>query len=403
MKITLLDSKQVGAQLERLMTEANDIHWAVAWATETTFSKKLLSHKKKIRQLVIGTDFAQSSPAVLRDFKHVKNTRVMISKSGVTFHPKVYCFVDGKKISAIVGSANFTNGGTSRNEEAAILLEGNIDEKPLQDILDSISSWWDDGKDIDDAFLIAYELRHNANKKHRQAIAKPLKIYRPTAEAIRPSLLFTSWTNYLQDVKNAAGSAFDARLEVLLRARRLLDGVQNFDQLDRLQRRAIAGIIGTTEIIDTNLSGLGWGWFGSMKGAGAFQSRINANDQHLSAALECIPSIGDVTEDDYARYIGEFQLAFVNEKRKGGVPAASRLLAMKRPDHFVCVDRMNAVRLGADVGFAPTTLRLENYWERVVEPITQALWWNTQRPTGVNGGVWDARAAMLDVIYYDGD
>ena len=114
-----------------------------------------------------------------------------------------------------------------------------------------------------------------------------------------------------------------------------------------------------------------------------------------------IPSAGEVTEDDYAQFAREFQLAFVGSSRQGGIPTASRLLAMKRPDHFVCVDSKNAKRLGADVGFARTTLGLENYWERVVEPITQSRWWNTKRPAGADGRLWDARAAMLDVIYMD--
>jgi HKD family nuclease len=401
MQITLLNAKQVGIQLGRLMAKADDFHWAVAWATEMAFAEILLAHKKKIRQLVIGTDFAQTSPALLRKLKTTKNVHVMVGKGDVTFHPKVYCFVDGKKISAIVGSANFTNGGTNRNEESALLLEGSIEDQPLRDILNSVSSWWSDSEEIKEEFLTAYELRWLANQKHRKAIGKPLKIYRPTDISTHPKLLVTSWTNYVKDVKTAAHGSIDKRLAVLLRARQLFDSVLSFGHLQALERKAIAGIIGSTEILDTDLAGLGWGWFGSMKGAGAFKNRIKENDAHLSAALDHIPSVGEVTEDDYVQFAGEFQQAFADSTRQGGVPTASRLLAMKRPDYFVCVDSKNAKRLGADVGFRPAALSLENYWERVVEPVTQARWWNTQRPIGMDGRIWDGRAAMLDVIYYD--
>jgi HKD family nuclease len=401
MKTTLLNAKQVGIQLQRLMAGSNDFYWAVAWATEMEFSEMLLANKKKIRQLVIGTDFAQTSPSLLRNLKKEKNVHVMISKGRITFHPKVYCFVTGKKVSAIVGSANFTNGGTNRNDEAALLIEGSLEDKPLQEILDAVSSWWKDGQKIEEEFLTAYELRWIANQKHRKAIEKPFKIYRPTNKSTHPKLLSLSWSDYVEEVKSSSHGTLDKRLAVLKHARQLFDSVSQFDELNPLQRKAIAGIIGSKEILNTELDGIDWGWFGSMVGMGSFRNLIGDNNLQLSAALDHIPLTGEVTEDDYAQFAREFQFAFADSSKQGGIPTASRLLVMKRPDHFVCVDSKNIIRLAADVGFARTTLGLENYWERVVEPITQSRWWNTKRPAGADGRLWDARAAMLDVIYMD--
>ena len=73
---------------------------------------------------------------------------------------------------------------------------------------------------------------------------------------------------------------------------------------------------------------------------------------------------------------------------------------MKRPDFFVCVNGGNKVGLATALSFAPTTLSLENYWDRVVEPIQQAPWYNAPRPVGPDMELWDARVAMLDAIYY---
>ena len=74
---------------------------------------------------------------------------------------------------------------------------------------------------------------------------------------------------------------------------------------------------------------------------------------------------------------------------------------MKRPDYFVCINNKNKKGLCADIGFPHTRLNLENYWERVVEPITQSRWWNEQRPANDERMIWNTRAAMLDVIYYE--
>lgn len=403
MKISLLNAKQVGVQLERLMNESTNFYWAVAWATEMALASKLIGYRKKISRLVIGTDFAQSSPSVLRKLKPVKGARVMISEGGITFHPKVYCFESRGKFSAIVGSANFTRGGTHRNDESALLLEGTADEQPLQELLNSVSAWWDKGDEITDEFLVAYELRWQANQNHRKAIEKPLKIYRPTDKSTHPKLLRTPWPDFLREIRNSANHSLDGRLEILTSARSMFDRAASFDSLSLFERKAIAGILGKNEAQNVNIGNLEWGWFGSMKGAGIFKNRISENDAHLSAALEHIPLTGEVAEIHYAEFAREFRLAFKNSQKVGGVPTASRLLAMKRPDYFVCVDSKNARRLGADVGFAPSTLDLDNYWDRVVAPITEARWWNTERPVGPSGKVWDVRAAMLDAIYYEPD
>jgi hypothetical protein len=73
---------------------------------------------------------------------------------------------------------------------------------------------------------------------------------------------------------------------------------------------------------------------------------------------------------------------------------------MKRPDFFVCVDAGNKPALAKALAFAPTTINLDNYWDRIIEPIQQAPWYNEPRPVGPNRELWDARVAMLDAIYY---
>ena len=74
---------------------------------------------------------------------------------------------------------------------------------------------------------------------------------------------------------------------------------------------------------------------------------------------------------------------------------------MKRPDVFVCVDSGNAIGLANALSYARTTLSLDNYWDRVIEPIRLSPWYNMRREeTGGDGELWDFRAAMLDAVYY---
>lgn len=73
---------------------------------------------------------------------------------------------------------------------------------------------------------------------------------------------------------------------------------------------------------------------------------------------------------------------------------------MKRPDTFLCVSSPNIIEAANALGFARTTLKLDNYWERVVEPIRLSRWHNADKPPNAEGELWEARAAMLDVLFY---
>jgi hypothetical protein len=67
---------------------------------------------------------------------------------------------------------------------------------------------------------------------------------------------------------------------------------------------------------------------------------------------------------------------------------------------FVCVSKPNKVGLAQALAFSPSTLDLENYWQRIVEPVRASAWYNADRAPAADAEVWDGRVAMLDAIYY---
>jgi hypothetical protein len=139
-----------------------------------------------------------------------------------------------------------------------------------------------------------------------------------------------------------------------------------------------------------------------MVGAGEFKHLINTNNRHLAAAVDSIPLLSEISESDYQRFVDNVRKAYVKASRAPGLATVTRLLAVKRPDYFICTDDKNRRRLSEDFGFAPNSLSLDNYWERVVETIKICAWWNAPRPKGTDAAIWDSRAAMLDAIYYEG-
>lgn len=136
-----------------------------------------------------------------------------------------------------------------------------------------------------------------------------------------------------------------------------------------------------------------------MSGAGYFYHEVNDNNPHLSAALDEIPLTGPISREHYEAYIAEFVQAFPNGR--DGVGTASRLLAMKRPDYFVCLNSKNQKELCKDFEIKQTGMDYERYWEEIIERIIDSAWWNEPRPkNALAGSVWDFRAAMSDAFFY---
>src|SRR3546814_13560867 len=101
-----------------------------------------------------------------------------------------------------------------------------------------------------------------------------------------------------------------------------------------------------------------------MGGAGTFAELIGLEDGALAAALDAIPRRGDVTEAQFNDYVAAFTAAFSKSSRVARLAPATRLLAMKRPDVFVCVNGGNTPGLAEALSFAPTTIKLANYLAR---------------------------------------
>jgi len=136
-----------------------------------------------------------------------------------------------------------------------------------------------------------------------------------------------------------------------------------------------------------------------MFGAGVFKKLLNANSARLSKALDTIPSRGKVGRDEYLAYIEGHIGAYPDQKRHG-VATATRLLAMKRPDYFICFDAENRNELCKGFDITLGHHDYERYWDSIVERILISKWWTSPRPSGARAcAIWDGRAAFLDSLW----
>jgi len=392
MKLIAINAELVG-NLSRLIRTYDSVSFAVAWASaNTSVFQSLLKHSDRIAKGVIGTHFYQTHPDVLGAFIGSKSVRFMLQPTGV-FHPKLYIFWNAQQWEALVGSANLTSGALTTNAEAMVLLTGADDSSGhLRDqIVSLIGDYWAKASPATKITAAAYRevWKRKEPALHRLAgqygKAKPRKP--PTASDV----MSMPWEEFAAKVKADRYHGFKERCELLATVQAAFNQHKDFASMDLGLRKTIAGL--PNDFDDR------WGWFGSMKGVGYFHQAVNGNNPHLSRALDIIPLRGYVTRSQYDAYLDEFKKAF--PKGRHGVGITSRLLALKRPDQFVCFDSKNRKELCNDFGIRQTGMDYDRYWDEIVERIVDSPWWNSPRPqNSMDASIWDGRAAMLDAIFY---
>jgi HKD family nuclease len=385
-------AKHLEENLKRLIKSYSHISFGVAWASASTKPYELLlRNQSKIRTGIIGIHFYQTHPDVLDTFVQSRTVKFVLQPKGV-FHPKAYLFWSGHHWEAIIGSANFTAGAVGENTELCTLLS-HEDGDHLSDLHDLINGYFQQAKSISATEAANYRRIWKAKQPELRKLVDQYGTKAPTKSAIESQVMGMDWLTFLAELKKDKMHGFDERLDLLDEIHQAFASTPHFRDIDAQTRRAIAGL--PNKVMEHAA------WFGSMKGAGVFKNVVIKNPEFLSAALDQIPVTGIVTKEQYQSYIAEYLKAFPNGR--DGIGTATRLLSMKRPDQFLCVDSANLRKLAKDVGMVNAVqLDYERYWEEVVERLMNSPWWKSVPPkSGKELKAWKARAAMLDAIFYE--
>lgn len=398
----LASSTELTAALKKCQGKYHRWSAAVAWASIGFPAwDYLLKHRRKIHKMTIGTHFYQTHPEVLERLAGDPHIRFVQQTSGI-YHPKVYLFEKGvNEWACICGSANFTSMATSTNTEVCIMIDQrDAPEAVRAKLLDVIESAWDQGTVPKPEYIAYYRkqwklkqarLRELAGGEQQtsgkqQALKK--KISRPLHEI---GLVRMTWPEFVGRVKKEYdGEYLLDRLNVLEAGRDIFRRSKKFADISLLERKKIAGAVGSGE------DGLEWKWFGSMQGAGRFKRWVNQHPEQIGAAIDAIPLDGDVTDahfDEFRRLI---------QSLKGiSLGSGTRLVMMKRPDIFVPFNGPNQKKLAKACGLSQD-IDWETYWQSIVGRIRQAIWYQEPSPKQpLAKRIWNGRAAMLDALYYD--
>ena len=385
-------------KLIELIDECARMQIAVAWAsTNHEVFKVLKDNKEKISKFVVGTHFYQTDPRFLEEFIGNENVKV-IKNSGEVFHPKIYFFIiNHREWKCLIGSANFTNGAMNKNEEIMICFssEDYESETIKNDIFTKIQNWFNQAHTIDKDYIEDYKKHHKIKQKSLQALSSSSS-NTARGNSYASDIFSMQWHEYFNEILLSDEHNMEGRLKVILSARELFETYDHFLDFTDVDRKKIAGFY------ENKSDGVDWLWFGSMKGSGLFKEQINLNNSHISLALDQIPLHTTVTEEDYLNFVDSFKLAFTDDQNR--LATATRLLAMKRPDYFICLDSKNKKQFCSDFGLKAKDITLGNYWDDVVSKVLSCLWWSDEPSESVSSSeikIWQSRVAFLDALYYN--
>lgn len=120
-----------------LLDQAEEIIFAVGFLKNSGLQnikaqlKDFCADKTKTSAFYIGTGFGETDPDTLQDLYNIIKTKknhqlILCTPDAGIFHPKIYAFRTGKKITIVTGSSNLTEHGWAVNDEVSMVIETTI-------------------------------------------------------------------------------------------------------------------------------------------------------------------------------------------------------------------------------------------------------------------------------------
>ena len=153
-------------------------------------------------------------------------------------------------------------------------------------------------------------------------------------------------------------------------------------------------------------------WFASTKGAKVFHALLAKQPERFDLALSYIPNDGDVTPAQYQQFVRAYKKIFTEYTvdkalgEKAPLAAATRLLAMKRPDQFIALTNAKIDVLCQGLSIAKfTAFDFESYWQDMIGTLRTFSWWHQTEPEDAyEAKLWKVRAVLIDLfIFVDED
>ena len=427
--IHLLTNSNIERAFKNAIEWCDQLTLCVAWASANEGNgvtwQLLKDHLPKIELAIIGIHFYQTEPWILYQL-HEQNILNIILQSDGTFHPKIYLFEKTKKgkkeFKAIIGSHNLTTSAFSKNIEASIYIEYDVQNHIYKEITGFIQQCKKESVisslQLLDEYaskcallrqniyqLSNYRLNQKENEDESIIISENIdqilnyswnEYYNMLNNVDRTTniSLFDDYISFEEEIDGEILSILhpDSYLQTAETANRLINKYQQLSNIPLEDRKFYCGTIQFHSEYGNS------GYFGSMRGAGQFKHYVNENPTLLDTALDLIPFEGSVPIDIVIQSFVHF-----THIDKIGLPIATRLMTLKRPDLFFPINSANKRLMSKLFGISANKLMTDiaHYTEALIK-IWNTAWFKSNAPQDEKEyRLWKCRVALLDVVTYE--
>lgn len=394
LKRVIGDAEEASDELAELFSWAETVDMAYAWATSRQGKADHWDNidLRKLRKVVIGTQFAQTEPWVLKHLhahaaRHPECIFHVVVRGGGTFHPKLAVGRKGEKVRVLMGSSNLTEGGFGLNTELNVLLQLEASSAHMRAFDDFLDVCVAKGEPLDLGWLEAYEQDYR-NRPRQNGWVHEARWYFETIED-----LDLDWDSYvkalLSQVRRPLGpgvslSLFDPERSYFAELDRMAPVVAakpRFRDWDESERVAALGLKPAS------------GYLGRMKRASMAIHLVRTQPEVVGQFLDAIPKSGPVPVDVF-----EYAINGLMGITDVGIGVATRLMTAVRPDLYLPVNNASQNELTRLFGMQ---VKQPQHYLQLMNRIWATPWFRSSRPSDKQEArLWDNRAALLDALIY---
>ena len=145
-------------------------------------------------------------------------------------------------------------------------------------------------------------------------------------------------------------------------------------------------------------------WFAGTRGAKTFHQLLKSTPEAFDQALAFIPLKGEVNVKHYQDFVSAYKAIFSQhtDVEKAPLTAATRLLAMRRPDQFVALTSSKLDILSQGLGLVKLNNQsFDDYWHEMINSVRGTQWWRSEMPEDeVEQQLWKNRAILIDIFLF---
>ncbi|NMP14947.1 hypothetical protein [Thalassotalea sp. Y01] len=173
-------------------------------------------------------------------------------------------------------------------------------------------------------------------------------------------------------------------------------------QLSQADLQAFSGKHGACHDIDNYPFDVEW--FASTKAAKTFHRLLTNHTELFDQALAHIPLQGEVEKQHYQDFVDAYKQIFAThtDSEKAPLIAATRLLAMRRPDVFVPLTNANLANLCKGLNISKFGNQdFDGYYQELINVLPIYAWYRCAQPEDEQQAfIWQHRALMFDLFFY---